>query len=236
MSKLIIAGIIATSLTVMTGLIILLPVFLVPQHQTNVLLTIDINTSESLTEICNFIPILQQNNIPITFFISGKDAEENKNCLSNLPKNIVVGSKTYDNIILPTIDDYSIQLDEVQRGKQTIDSITHTNTIFFRSPQGITDDNIYSLLSKNGILGDFSYSDHYNKYYKKKFLRFDISAYNGTKLSEQELYSIVMKSDTMWVYFSGEISVGHVLDMINVMKKQHVNFVSINEMTGLGII
>ena len=107
-------------------------------------------------------------------------------------ENIDIGSQTYTYANLTSIPDYTKQLSEVKSGKSAIDYVGKVDSKLFRAPYGSTDGNIYSLLSRSGILADFSYSNQYNKYENGQFIKYDAITYNP--LSNQSNISNTLSS------------------------------------------
>jgi polysaccharide deacetylase len=193
-------GAIITALVVIVGVVLIYPAFrldgpvahnqvLLPQK---VLLTINIINSTNLPTWCNDLSkLLQDNNIQSTIFITGIMADTYPNCVTSLGNKNDVGSMTYSYDTITALD-YTGQLKQIMDGKAAIDKQGKLNSTIFRAPHGIVDNNIYSLLARSHILGDFSYTDHYNVYSNglsgKTFYRFPMTSWGNTsdaKLSEK---------------------------------------------------
>jgi hypothetical protein len=231
----------ATGIILAVGLTIVLIVFLpqekqyvanISAHHANVLVTFDL-TSPSKEWCSGMNDMLRHDNIQGIVFISGIDASNNTSCVLDIPSYVSVGSKTYDGVILPSIADYTEQLRQVHDGKQDIDQLVGVNTVVFKAPHNIVDQNIFSLLSNNNILLDFSYIDHYNKFYNGKFLRFDIKSYNGSSLSSSDITSIIGSNEPVMVYFDNSQSISTINNVLSNMTAGNVYFSSMKDITGV---
>lgn len=148
-----IAGTIATAGVIILGIFTIFPMFLHPEPRQLVLLSFSIENDQNLPSWCSEIfSILKKYNTGAAIFISGSVAEKFPSCITFVPENIDVGSQGYNYVEIPSISDYSKQLEEIQKGKEVIDRISGFESKLFKSPYGKTDANIYSLLSRAGIL------------------------------------------------------------------------------------
>ena len=115
--------------------------------------------------LASILAVFRKYNVPATVFVTGKFASSHPEWIGDLADNIDVGSQTYSYVSLTSITDYLLQLDEVKKGKNAVDFAGNLDSRLFMAPFGDTDDNIYSLLNRSDISADFSYADHYNKFY-----------------------------------------------------------------------
>ncbi|MCV0400056.1 MAG: polysaccharide deacetylase family protein [Nitrosarchaeum sp.] len=174
--KLVHAGIISTGLVITIGVSLVAPALIIPHLPQNypVFLSFEINNSYNLPSWCQDLSdTITRFDVKATVFISGKLAEQHPECVTLFGDDVEIGSMTYHYVSLSS-SDYLLQLDEVQQGKQTIDIIGNFDSKSFKAPFSQTDDNIYSLLSRSGILADFSYEDHFNIYENGQFVRYDL--------------------------------------------------------------
>ena len=74
-----------------------------------------------------------------------------------------IGSRTYNNVNLNQIPDYSFKLQEIIQGKLAIDRAGNLTSKAFQRISSY-DQDIYSLLNRANITADFSYNDQYNLY------------------------------------------------------------------------
>ena len=178
------AGAIATGIVVVLGIAIISPVYYQkrPISQPIVMLSFSIIGDSNVPKWCNDLSsILEKHNLRAAVFITGKVAERNPACISSFSSNdIDIGSQTYNYVNLTSITDYSAALEEVRSGKEVLDKTGNLNSRLFKAPYGSTDQNIYSFLTRSGIVADFSYAQHYNKYENGKFIKYDLVTYDGT--------------------------------------------------------
>ena len=188
-------GIISTSVIIVLGLAMVIPAF--TQHGSShtipsVMLSFSILDSEWVYSWCqDLAATIEKHDIKATVFLSGKTAEANPECVASFPSNVDVGSQTYNHVNLTALHDYSQALEEVKRGKQAIDRAGNLDSRSFRAPYGAADDNIYSLLSRSGIIADFSYVSQYNKYEEDQFVRYDLKSLTGDSAGLRAFPTIV---------------------------------------------
>jgi hypothetical protein len=92
-------------------------------------------------------------------------------------------------------------------------------------------------LSRNGIIADFSYANHYNKYENGMFVRYDLKTLNGNK-EGLNLFPIVYHDDDIRsmqvpvaVNFNDTMGIGHIRDSISTIGSFHdVQFVNASEL------
>jgi peptidoglycan/xylan/chitin deacetylase (PgdA/CDA1 family) len=191
----------------------IVPAFLLQnaKPEVPVMLAFDIHDTGSL-EWCNgLVASLERHDVKATVFLAGNVAEQSPECVRAFSEDdsVDVGSQTYSYADLTSIDDYSAALDEVKKGKTAVDAAGGIDSQLFRAPYGRTDDNIYSMLSRSGILADFSYSDQYNKYYEGQFIRYEIASYSGTEYEPE--YFLNLKSNTpVVIQFDNSVGVDYI--------------------------
>ena len=186
--RLILGAVIATSLITFLGVLVISSVFFSTEIPTPVMLSFNIYDQPNLENWCQELSnYFHSKNIRGTIFISGDLAKKYPSCITSFPNNFDVGSQTFSYAQLPQISDYSIQLEEVQKGKEAVNEVGNLDSKLFKAPYGATDDNTYSLLSKNGILADFSLQNQYNKYHDNQFLKFDLLTYDSQNYSLDSL-------------------------------------------------
>jgi hypothetical protein len=195
--KMVHVGLISTGLVIAVGLAIVIPAFtqqysegLTRTSPRPIMLIFSINNmnSSSIGEWCNDLSsTLTKHNVKATIFLSGLVAENNPQCITSFSEDVDIGSQTYSYANLTAIADYTRALEEVKKGKDSIDRIGNLDSKLFRAPYMSTDENIYSLLSRNEIVADFSYSSQYNKYEKGLFIRYDAESVEVSNLSKEEL-------------------------------------------------
>lgn len=178
--KIIHIGVISTGLVIAVGVALVAPALILPYMPQNypVFLSFEITDSSNLPYWCHDLSnVLEESDVKATVFISGKLAEEYPDCVTVFGNNVQIGSMTYNYVSL-TNSDYLLQLGEVQHGKQVVDTIGSLDSKAFKAPFSQTDENIYSLLSRSGIVADFSYDDHFNIYENGQFIRYDLETFS----------------------------------------------------------
>lgn len=168
------AGIVATGTIVVLGVVMIAPAFTQHQRIDNrglIMISFDISFAgdEDASTWCkDLVSMLARHNNPkATVFVTGKIAEANPECVTSFSSNnnnFDVGSQTYSYADLVSLNDYTKALDEIQKGKHSVDKAGHIDSKLFRAPYGQTNQDIYSLLARSDITADFSYVNHYNTY------------------------------------------------------------------------
>lgn len=226
---------ISTAIVILLGIVMVLP----PYIQANksplvVLLSFSVIDDRNTPQWCHSLSsILKNNNVKATIFVTGKVAERYPDCVSVF-SSMDVGSQTYSYTNLSSINEYSTQLDEIKNGKIAVDNAGNIDSKVFRAPYGFTDENIYSLLNRSGILADFSYNNQYNKYYNGEFIKFDLTAYNGTSHSTDFFRALPVDKPIM-INFDNTVSVEKIQDFITNLKSRQILFVDASELTGINL-
>ena len=230
--KLILGAVIATASVIILGVLIVIPSFFENQKPTSVMLTFNIHDDADLDIWChNLSEFLKSENSFGTIFISGEVAQKNPSCVKSFSKKFDIGSQTYSYISLPQIQDYGIQLQEVKKGRDTINDIGNMDSKLFKAPFGDTDQNIYSILSSNNILADFSYQTQYNKYLDDKFLKFDLVTINSKDISTGSLKSIKTSTIPVQIEFDSSMSLEEIKKIFYQIKSSNVEFVTASDIT-----
>jgi len=232
--RIVLAGSIVTGLVITLGVLMILPTFIPNEKPNVVLLSFNIiddnNTSKWCKDLSN---VFKKYDVKATVFITGAIAERNPNCITDFPTSIDIGSLTYNYVQLKEIPDYLAQLDEIKNGKKAVDSVGNIQSRVFRAPYGDTDDNIYSLLTRSQIFADFSYSDHYNKYYDGKFIKFNINSYTGNNFSPEILKQ---KSDTpIVISFDNSTPIDQIDRFISSIKSHSTLFINTSDLVGFNL-
>jgi peptidoglycan/xylan/chitin deacetylase (PgdA/CDA1 family) len=238
-----ITGAIITALVIIMGVALLYPALRldtrigsneqVMKGRNLILLTFNIVNSSQLPSWCNDLSqFLRDNNIHSTIFVTGIVAKSYPDCTSDFSSYTDIGSMSYTNQNLTTIPDYLDQLSQIREGKSTIDAQGRLNSSLFRAPYGSVDDNIYSLLSRSGIIADFSYNDHYNLYTDglsgKTFYWFPIKMLNN--LSSISNANTSENTPLMINYYNFE-PIEEIINAINITSEYPHQFVSASELT-----
>ena len=237
MANLVIGGIIATVIFVAIGTILILPAYLrgaeSSQKVPRILLSFSINSDQNMPQWCQDIAVLVNNNhLKAVVFFSGKTAEKYPDCVRAFNDEVDIGSSTYSFARLSAERDYLDQLEDVRKGKATIDSVAGVNSKSFQAPFGHTDDNIYSLLSRNNITADFSSDKSYNAYNGTHFILYRLKTFDLGKFSVDAIESQIANKAFDYVRISTDSSVPveKVTTLINAVKNE-ATFVNASEAT-----
>lgn len=228
--KLIYIGSITTGLVIVAGISIVAPALLEsPESEiNNGILLFEIKESGNLPDWCEALANnLEREELPGTVFISGELASQYPGCVQSFGPNVDVGSQTYSYSTLPTMSDYLDQLDEVKEGKEAVDQAGGFDSKLFRAPNESTDENIYSLLSRSGIIADFSYDNQYNVYKDGQFIRYELVSVDEPGKIEN------LKSSVILITFDNTQSIQDILASIGEYEKQNVDFVKPSDLVGM---
>jgi hypothetical protein len=233
-----ITGAIITGIVIVLGVALLYPALRIGNNQDEkqlILLTFNIVNSSNLPTWCDGLSqYLLENNIHSTIFITGIMADTYPTCASGFGEDTDVGSMSYDYTEITSIRSYPDQLNQILKGKQSIDKQGKLNSTVFRAPYGIVDENIYSLLSRSHILADFSYDDHYNVFTDglsgKTFYWFPSKTL--TNLSGLQ-YSDVNSKMPLMINFYNYDSLKNIAEVVNMTSKYSHRYVSASEITNV---
>lgn len=233
--KIVHVGAIITGLVIAMGILLIVPEFLRPSPTQPILLSFSITNEQNLPNWCHDLSsVLTKYDVKAAVFLIGKVAERHPDCVTTFSQNVDIGSESYDYVSLPSISDYTTQLEEVKSGKAAVDKAGNLDTKLFRAPYGATDVNTYSLLNRANLLADFSYNEQYNKYYDGKFLKFDLVTYNGTKYYTS-FFRHVPQDEPVLVNFDNSTPVSNIEQFISEFKSENFRFVSATELTSIDL-
>lgn len=233
--KIVHVGIISTAIVIALGIGIVLPPYLPQSKPLVVLLSFDIVNEDNLPQWCSHLSsVLDRQNVKATIFVTGKVASQHPECVSVFSNRNDVGSQTYDYVNLASIGDYTAQLNEIKDGKQVVDTTGNIDSRLFKAPYGVTDENIYSLLNRSGILADFSHTNQYNKYYNGEFIKFNATTYNGTTYSA-DFFHTLSDDNPVLINFDNSTPVENIDNYISQLKSKHILFVDASELTGINL-
>ncbi len=234
--KLVHAAAISTTVVVVLGALMIVPAFLPaskPKNQLEVMLTFSILDVGNVSEWCgDLASFLRAYDIKATVFFTGRVAEQNPECVAEMPQGTDIGSQTYSYANLTSISDYDLQLEEVTRGKEAVDNAGNLYSRVFKAPYGSTDDNIYSLLSRSNIVADFSYDDHYNVFIDGQFIRFNSTIYNGSQYSASFFLSLSKTGGSTVLTFDNTVALSQIKELVLKLKTGEVRFVNASGLTG----
>lgn len=249
--KIIHVGIISTGTIIVLGIAMVIPAF--TQHKPgpsipSVMLSFSImNTQGEISGWCRSLSsVLEKHDVRATVFVSGLIAESNPECVNSFAPNVDIGSQTYGYVDLTSISDYSEAIEQVEKGKNVVDSVGGIDSRLFRAPYGKTDENIYSLLSHKGIIADFSYVSQYNRYENNQFMRYDLKTLTGDT-DGLRLFSLVSQDDDavrpydpvpIAIQFDNSMDIDQVDRFISELKSDYQNdiqFINASDMVGLDL-
>lgn len=215
------------------------PIFLDPaqvEAKQRIMLSFSISESDDVVTWCeNLSSILNKYDLGATAFIVGEVAEQHPECVRCFSDKVDIGSQTYSNSNLTSIPDYEAQLEEVRKGRLAVETAGNLLSKVFMAPNKATDQNIYSLLSQNGILADFSYDGQYNVYVGAQFLKFDASVFDGATCSADFILASDETSKLTILHFDTGCSTELIADFIVALRTGQFDFVNASEVTGLDL-
>jgi hypothetical protein len=233
-----IAATIVTVLVLIGGFAMISPLFFGPQQlqaepKQVVMLSFSITESDNVTDWCrNVSSLLTSYDLPATVFLEGKTAELHPQTVACFSNKVTFGSQTYDSTNLAVISDYSLKLLEIQQGKISVDNAAKVNSTVFLAPNKITDDDIYSLLSRSGIMADFSYNDHFNLYQNGQFIKIEVEVIDAHSHSADSLLSLPQTSKPIIVQFDNGLTVQQVDSFLRGIQAGTFDFVNSSELVG----
>jgi peptidoglycan/xylan/chitin deacetylase (PgdA/CDA1 family) len=235
--KLIHLGAIVTGILIVIGIAIVAPVFTLSSNsgpRSTVMLSFSVTGESDTAQWCKDLSsVLEKYDIKASVFFSGTVAENSAECVTVFENSIDIGSQTYSYVKLPSIQDYSIQLEEVRKGKQSVDDAGSLQSKLFKAPYGLTDQNIYSILSRSEILADFSYDDHYNKYHESQFILFNASVFNGIDHSPEFFINLGEEKSPVIIWFDDKVPINQIDTFISRLKVEEIHFVNASELAGI---
>lgn len=116
----------------------------------NIALTLDAGSGSTQTE--SILAILKQNNIKITFFLTGKWAEQNPTLVKKiLADGHTIGNHTYDHKDLTTLSDADIKT-EFDKTETIVKGIVPTAVLkpYFRPPYGARNKHVWDYCASLG--------------------------------------------------------------------------------------
>ena len=233
--KIVQVGAIITGIVITLGVLLVVPEFLRPSPTQPILLSFSVTNEQNLPNWCHDLSnVLSKYDVKAAVFVIGKVAERHPDCVNGFPSGVDIGSESYDYVSLPSISDYSTQLQEVKTGKMAVDKAGNLDSKLFKAPYGATDANIYSLLSRSNILADFSYNEQYNKYYDGKFIKFDLVTYNGSKYYTS-FFRHLPSDKPVLVNFDNSTPMSQIDEFISEFKSKNFRFVSATELTSMDL-
>lgn len=230
------AAIVATVIVLVGGFALISPLFLHAlkgKPQQGVMFAFIISDSKNAVEESRSISgVLGKRNLKASVFIPGEIAERHPEIISFFGDKADIGSQTYSNINLTTITDYSLKLQEVDRGKRAVDTAGSLNSMLFHAPSGATDQDIYSLLSRSGIFADFSYENQFNVYRNGQFEKYQAVTFMARNYSPNFFSTVSRISGPVIIYFQGDYPANDLETIISTLERQKVKFLTASDLAG----
>jgi hypothetical protein len=228
-------GALATGIVVAVGIILVIPSYIEKNEPPSILLSFAIthdvatnnnnnsssSSSGALSKWCNDLAgVLETTQVKAMVFVSGKVAQSHPECVKDFSRLgfVDVGSETFSYATLTSLGDYSLALKEVQGGKMAVDSAGGIDSKLFRAPASMTDANIYSLLERSGILVDFSYSDHYNRYENNQFVRYPLTRIENPSISQALFDHLSTSATPTMLEFDNSVHTNDIHQFITELK------------------
>jgi peptidoglycan/xylan/chitin deacetylase (PgdA/CDA1 family) len=233
------AAIIATALVLIVGFSMIAPLYLREdkiEPKQKIMLSFSVSKSDNTVEWCqNLSSILNTHNMNAVVFFVGKIAQQNPQAVTCFSNKIDIGSQTYNNVNLTTIYDYTRKLQEVHLGKAAVDAAGQLNSTVFQAPYGATDQDIYSLLSRTGILADFSYTNQYNVYQNGHFIKFDAAVFKATDHSPGFHVESPQSSELKIIEFDDTWSTAKINSFLDTLSTGNFEFINASDLTGFSV-
>lgn len=231
--KIVHVGAISTGTVILLGILMVIPPFIQPSPPLRIALAFSVVDENNALNWCHDLSrVLEKYDVKATVFVTGRIADLYPNCVRDFSNSVDIGSQTYHYVSLTTINDYAAQLDEIKRGKEAVDRAGKLSSKVFKAPYEETNENIYSFLSRSGILADFSYDHQYNKYYQGQFIKFNLDEYDGNEHNTDFFRSLPVTNPVL-ITFDDSTPVEKIDDFISNLKSHHIVFVSASELTGI---
>ena len=230
------AGIISTSLVVSASILSFVFIFFETPESQPVLLSFEIVDNNNMPDWClDLSQTLEKNNVKAAVFVTGRVAERYPQCVQAFGDGVDIGSQTYHYVDLGKIDDYTAQLREVEKGKNAVDKAGNLDSKLFKAPNGIVNDNIYSILNHYGILADFSYNNQYNKFSENHYVKYNLVAYDGAHHNVNFFQNLQLSSTPLMINYDNTTPVTEIDSLISILKSDKVRFVSASDLTHLDL-
>jgi peptidoglycan/xylan/chitin deacetylase (PgdA/CDA1 family) len=233
------AALIATVLVLIAGFAMITPLYL--RHdkiepKQKIMLSFSVSESDNIVGWCqNLSSILKTHNMKAVVFFAGKVAEQNPQAVTCFNNKVDIGSQTYSNVNLTAIYDYSLKLQEVQQGKAAVDAAGKLNSKVFQAPYGATDQDIYSLLNRSGILADFSYMNQYNVYQDGQFIKFNATIFKAVDHSPNFYVQRSQISEPKIIEFDNTWSTPKINSFLEALSTGNFEFIDASDLTGLAL-
>jgi peptidoglycan/xylan/chitin deacetylase (PgdA/CDA1 family) len=232
--KLIIAAAVSTAVLIALGFFMISPMFYRTPNveaEQKIMLMFSVSDANESAEWCqNLSSVLRAYDVSATVFIVGKVAEQYPECVSCFSSKVDIGSQTFSNLNLTSLPDYDAQLEEVRKGKLAVDAAGNLYSRVFMAPNGDTDQNIYSLLTRSDIIADFSYMKQYNVYQNGQFIKYDAAVYTADSTPD-----LAKRVEPIIILFNNTSPVSQIDSFLSKLDVSNIKFVSASELTGFNL-
>jgi peptidoglycan/xylan/chitin deacetylase (PgdA/CDA1 family) len=239
-------GVLSTGTVIVVGLALIVPAFMgngtEANRETSILLSFDILGNDNVSGWCSDLTsVLARHQIKAAVFMSGKTAQSNPECVTSFPSSVDIGSRTYSYVDL-TKTDYATALEQVRNGKIALDETGKINSRLFKAPYSSTDQNIYSLLSRSGILADFSYASQYNKFEDGQFVKYNLTSFAGDNDGQEQFFALISNPSSVTtpvtVNFDSSMQMENIDKFISRLESLHedrIHVVSASDLAGIDL-
>jgi peptidoglycan/xylan/chitin deacetylase (PgdA/CDA1 family) len=238
------AAIISTACVIVAGFAMISPLFfrdksiasepVAPPQK--VMLGFSIIERDDITGWCRQLTtLLDDYVIGATVFMPGELAEKFPECIWDFNKKIDIGSQTYSNKDLTKISDYLVKLDEVQKGKTAVDEAGDITSKAFMAPFRATDQDIYSLLGRSGIMADFSYDNQYNIYENGQFVKHDAATFIARDYRPEYFLTLPETEMPVIIFFDSTYSITEIDKYLSVLNEGYIKFVNASDLAGFSL-
>jgi peptidoglycan/xylan/chitin deacetylase (PgdA/CDA1 family) len=205
-----------------------------PEPSQNVMLAFSVAEKEGVAEWCKQLAsLLDDYDMGAVVFFPGQLAEKSPECIWDFNNKVDIGSQTYSNVNLTTISDYSLKLNEVEEGKRAVDEADEFVSKSFIAPFKATDQDIFSLLERSGILADFSYDSQYNVYENGRFVKHDAATFNGTDYQPGYFLALPHSEYPVIIYFDNTSYITDIGNYLSILNGGHFKFINASELAGI---
>jgi hypothetical protein len=182
-----------------------------------------------------FSSVINNQHVKAIVFFTGNVVDQFPQLVSLFHDQVDIGSMTYSHKNITTISDYSLKLEEIKRGKLAVDLAGSIYTRSFYAPFGITDDDIYSILDRSGIVADFSYENQYNINHDGQFIKHNSKQYTIAD-NQTGLYIEFAKSGIPVILsVTSTIPPSTIEKVIVELKEAGVELINGSDLTGLNL-
>jgi peptidoglycan/xylan/chitin deacetylase (PgdA/CDA1 family) len=243
MPSVIVGAVLASAIVIGLGVLYALPPYLKAiessQKVPEVLLSLSITSDQNMPDWCRDIAdFVNNNHLKAVVFFSGEVAEQYPECVRDFSADVDIGSSTYSYEKLSAERDYLNQLEDIRKGKAVIDSIAGINSKVFKAPHGYTDDNIYSLLSRNGITADFSREGSFNRFDNEKFIFNELKTFKLSNSSADEIETELSHkgSDQIQITADNSMSAEEITSLVaRILDNHDSSFTNASDLTALNL-